>query len=293
MKGIILAGGSGTRLAPMTSIISKQLLPVYDKPMICYPLSTLLLLGIQELLIISTTQDLPHIERYFGNGSQLGLNISYAEQDQPNGIAEALIIGENFLNGESCALILGDNIFYMSGLFQELHPHTQLTEGAVILTYQVADPQRFGVASFDKDKNVTALEEKPANPQSNHAVVGLYFYDGQASKYAKNLQRSDRGELEITDLNKIYLEKQILKAHPLSRGTAWIDAGTPQALLEASTFIGTVEHRQSLKIACIEEIVYRKGFIDSQQMDALINQFKDGSDYKRYLIDIKNQIEQE
>jgi len=285
MKGIVLAGGSGSRLYPLTNIVCKQLLPVYDKPMISYPMSILMLMNIKDILIISTPEDTPRIESFFGDGSQLGLNLSYKVQEKPNGIAQAFVLGEEFIGDDSVALILGDNIFYLGNQIDVMRKEAnELKDGAMIFGYHVVDPQRFGVIEYDKENNVISLEEKPSVPKSNYAAVGLYFYDNNVVKYAKELKPSKRGEYEITDLNVKYLEAGKLKAMPLRRGTAWLDAGTPESLLQSSNFIGMVEQRQGLKIACLEEIAYRRKFIDKEQMLEIINSIKDGVDYKKYLM---------
>ena len=283
MKGIILAGGSGSRLYPLTNVISKQLLPVYDKPMIYYPLSTLMLFGIREILIISTPQDTPNIERLFGDGSRYGLRLEYQVQAEPKGIAQAFTIGADFIGDDDVCLILGDNIFYMGdqlGLFQR---EIVNNPGGTVFGYHVSDPQRFGVVEFDKNFKAVSIEEKPKEPKSNYAVVGLYFYKSDVVEKARNLKPSARGELEITDLNRLYLEEGRLNVLPMKRGNAWLDAGTPLSLLEASNFIGIIEKRQDLKIACIEEIAYRRGFISADQLLKLIDELKDGVDYKAYL----------
>ena len=284
MKGIILAGGSGSRLYPLTQCVSKQLLPVYDKPMIYYPLSILMLFGIKDILIISTPQDTPNIEKLLGTGNDLGLNLSYKVQDNPNGIAEAFILGEDFINNEKVCLILGDNIFYIQSQMDSYRSivHNE-DNAATVFGYHVSDPERFGVIEFDKNKKVVSIEEKPKKPKSNYAVTGLYFYPSDVAKKAKNLKPSARGELEITDLNKEYLKEDRLNVIPLKRGNAWLDAGTPDSLMESSQFVQIIEQRQGLKLSCIEEIAYRQGFIDKTQMQNLINRLKDGVPYKEYL----------
>ena len=265
MKGIVLAGGSGTRLHPLTLTVSKQLMPVYDKPMIYYPISVLILAGIRDILIISTPQDLPLFERLLGDGKKYGCNFQYAEQEHPNGLAEAFIIGEKFIGDETVALILGDNIFYGSGLSKLLKANTNLT-GGIVYAYHVNDPERYGVVEFDDDYNAISIEEKPANPKSNYVVPGIYFYDNEVISIAKKIKPSKRGELEITDVNKVYLEKGKLKVTVLDRGTAWLDTGTFESLMQAGQFVQAIEQRQGLKIGSIEEAAYRSGFITKEQV---------------------------
>ena len=285
MKGIILAGGSGTRLYPLTQVTSKQLLPIYDKPMIYYPLSTLMLFDIRDILIISTPQDTPNIEKLFGDGAKFGLHIQYAVQPEPKGIAQAFTIGADFIGNDDVCLILGDNIFRMLEALPEFKKEVNRNRGtrATIFAYHVPDPERFGVVEFDRNFKAISIEEKPKKPKSNYASVGLYFYPGDVVEKARQLVPSARGELEITDLNNMYLKEGRMSVVPMRRGNVWLDAGTPVSLMEASTFIGLIEQRQGLKIACIEEIAYRMGYIDDEQMMRLIDAMKDGSSYKEYL----------
>ena len=285
MKGIVLAGGAGTRLYPSTMVVSKQLLPIYDKPMIFHPISVLMLAGIKDILIISTPQDLPNFKKLLKDGSQYGVNFSYKEQPSPDGLAQAFILGEEFIGNDCAALILGDNIFYgpgFSGTMRRAVQRIESTGGATVFGYQVKDPERFGVVAFDDNGKAVSIEEKPAQPKSNYAVTGLYFYDNKVVEYAKNLKPSARGELEITDLNRIYLENEKLSVGILGRGFAWLDTGTHHSLLQASQYVQTIEENQGIKIACLEEVAYRMGFVSKEHLEKQAAQYKN-NEYFNYI----------
>lgn len=284
MKGIILAGGSGTRLYPITMAMSKQLMPVYDKPMIYYPLSVLMMSGIREILIISTAEDLPHFERLLGDGNSIGCQFSYCVQKVPNGLAQAFVLGEQFIGKDKVSLVLGDNIFYSNGLHKILQGNNN-PEGGVVFAYHVSDPQRYGVVEFDKDFNALSIEEKPANPKSSYAVPGLYYYDNSVIEVAKNIKMSPRGEYEITDVNKYYLSQKRLKVSVMNRGTAWLDTGTFTSLIQAAQFVQVIEERQGLKIGCIEEVAYRMGFINKEQLEKVAQPLLK-SGYGQYLLNL-------
>ena len=292
MKGIILAGGSGTRLYPLTKVTSKQLLPVYDKPMIYYPLSTLMLAGIRDILIISTPTDLPNFERLLGDGSSFGIHLQYKVQPSPDGLAQAFLIGEKFIDGDSCAMVLGDNIFYGSGLKKHLQMAADKTDRATVFGYYVDDPQRFGIVEFDENGRAISIEEKPANPKSNYAVVGLYFYPNKVVDVAKKIKPSARGELEITTVNQVFLQDSQLKVQTLGRGFAWLDTGTHDSLAQASIFVEVIEKRQGLKIACLEGIAYRMGWISEEKMRALAQPMIKNQ-YGQYLLKVIDELKRE
>ena len=291
MKGIILAGGSGTRLYPLTKAVSKQILPIYDKPMIYYPLSVLMLSDIKEVLIISTPRDIVMFEELLGDGSSLGISIEYKVQPSPDGLAQAFILGEEFIGDDSVCLVLGDNIFYGYGLPKILSNSAKLTKGATVFGYYVNDPERYGVVEFDEKRNVIGLEEKPENPKSNYAVTGLYYYDNTVIEKAKKLKPSPRGELEITDLNKLYLEEKSLNTELLGRGMAWLDTGTHESLMQASNFIASIEQRQGLKVSCLEEIAFRKGYISGKELEKLAEPLKKNQ-YGQYLLKLLDKSKQ-